>query len=278
MILAGKFALATRGVVAVMTSHTHRIATLLAALTVVAIAIDARASDADIGTATSITTTVTGSLGGDPVTLKTGDAVQQNEVITTDASGVAQFQFRDETKLAVGPGSSLTIDNFIYDSETSATKVVVNLGAGALRFITGKGDHKGYEIVTPTATIGVRGTAFDVYARPDGELAVAMLDGEIEVCPKGGVCRLHNVVGEFLHMTPLGLFSLKKTWDGSFMQGVPIKIALPFIGDQKNLVPALRKSTSVVSRYARTVGKETGKVLKLPLTKIPKLKLPNPFR
>ncbi len=79
--------------------------------------------------------------------------------------------------------------------------MVINLTAGALRFITGKADHHAYEIVTPTATIGVRGTVFDVYTKPDGEMAVAMIDGAIEVCPKVGLCRVHNVVGKFLHMT-----------------------------------------------------------------------------
>ncbi len=120
------------------------------------------------------------------------------------------------------------LDNFVYDSNTSKGKVVISLTQGALRFITGKADHDAYEIVTPTATIGVRGTVFDVYANDDGEMAVAMIDGAVEVCPKVGLCRVHNVVGKFLHMTPLGAFSLRDKWDGSFLKGVPFRIALPF--------------------------------------------------
>ena len=67
-----------------------------------------------------------------------------------------------------------------------------------------------------------------------------MIDGAVEVCPRRGACRLHNVVGRFLHMTPAGLFSLRDTWDGTFLAGVPFTLALPFLSDQQTLVPSLR--------------------------------------
>ena len=234
-----------------MKSSAHRLAAVLAAVAIVALADSATAVAENIGTATAIATVVTGTLNTGELTLKSGDVVYQNEVITTDDAGVGQFEFRDETKLAVGPGSTVVLDNFVYDSDTSKAKVVINLTQGAFRFITGKSDHSAYEIVTPTATIGVRGTAFDVYTKDDGELAVAMIDGAVEVCPRGGLCRVHNVIGQFLHMTPLGDFSLRKTWDGTFLKGVPFKIALPFLSDQNNLIPALRGSTSTVGRYLK---------------------------
>lgn len=238
---------------------------------------DAIAATDDIGKATSVTTVVTGRRDAGERTLKSGDPVFQNETITTDASGVGQFQFNDQTKLAIGPGSTVVLDDFIYDSSTSKGKVIIGLTAGALRFITGKADHNAYEIVTPTATIGVRGTVFDVYTKDDGEMAVAMIDGAIEVCPKAGACRLHNVVGKFLHMTPLGTFSLRDRWDGSFLAGVPFKLALPFLGDQKNLVPALRGKTTSIAKYVTVAGGDLGKAIKTPLTKLPKLKLPKLF-
>jgi hypothetical protein len=249
----------------------------LIALAMIAVASDATAATDNIGTATAVTTLVTGKRDADLTPLQTGDAVFQNETITTDEKGVGQFQFNDQTKLAVGPGSTIVLDNFIYDSTTSKGKVVVNLTAGALRFITGKADHNAYEIVTPTATIGVRGTVFDVYSKPDGEMAVAMIDGAIEVCPTAGLCRVHDVVGKFLYMTPLGAFSLRDTWDGSFLTGVPFKVALPFLGDQKNLLPALRGKSTSIAKYVAAAGNDLGKVIKTPLTKLPKLKLPKLF-
>lgn len=266
-----------------MKSSAHRLAVIASAATlavvgIASLAVNASAATDEIGTATSMATIVTGTLATNARTLKTGDGIFQNEIITTDANGVGQFQFRDRTKLAVGPGSSIVLDNFVYDSDTSKAKVVINLTQGALGFITGKSDHDAYEIVTPTATIGVRGTVFDVYARDDGELAVAMIEGAVEVCPRGGICRLHDSVGEFLHMTPLGVFSLRKTWDGTFLTGVPFQLALPFLNDQKTLLPSLRGRTATVGRYLTTGGKNLGKVVKVPVTKIPKLKLPKLFK
>ena len=261
-----------------MTSPAHRLAVFLMAISIVALAENATADTADIGKATSITTIVTGTLATDAIALKSGDTIFQNETIATDASGIGQFQFRDETKLAVGPGSTIILDNFVYDSETSKAKIVINLSQGALRFITGKSNHDAYEIVTPTATIGVRGTVFDIYARPDGELALAMIDGAVEVCSQGGACRLHDVIGKFLHMSPKGLFSIRDTWDGSFLKDVPFKLALPFLSDQNSLVPSFRGRTATIRKYASATGKEIGKIVKLPLTKFPKLKLPNLFK
>jgi ferric-dicitrate binding protein FerR (iron transport regulator) len=247
---------------------------------VVANSAHAATDTTDIGTATSITTNVTASGGGaaPKIVLRSGDAVFQNQTISTDENGIGQFQFRDQTKLAVGPGSVIVLDNFVYESATSKAKVVMHLTSGALRFITGKSEHDAYEIVTPAATIGVRGTAFDAYTTPEGELAIAMINGAVEVCPRGGSCRLHNIIGQFLHMTPAGIFSLRNAWDGSFLTGVPFKLALPFMSDQKLLLPALRGQSATIRRYVSTTGKDLGKVVKLPLTKLPKIKLPKLFK
>ena len=235
------------------------------------------ATNDDIGSATAITASVTGVLADETRTLVTGDPVFRDEALTTSATGVGQFEFHDRTKLAIGPGSTVVLDNFIYQSGASGGKIVINLTAGALRFVTGRADHGAYEIVTPTATIGVRGTAFDLYAGKDGELAVAMLDGAIEVCPKGGVCRLHDAVGEFLHMTASGIFSLRAAWDGTFFAGVPFALALPFLADEKKLVPSLRGAPTAVARYARAVGKDVGKMITEPIRKLPRPRLPKLF-
>jgi len=227
-----------------------------------------------IGTAASVATQVTGKTAAQTVMLKTGDGVFQNETLASDTTGIGQFEFRDGTKLALGPGSSLVLDQFVYSGDTDKAKVVLNLTQGALRFITGNANHDAYQINTPTATIAVRGTAFDVYAKPDGEMAVAMINGAIEVCPHHGACRVHDVIGKFLAMTTDGVFSLRNTWDGTFLKGIPFKAALPFISDQSPLVPALKGSTKVVSTYLSA----TGDTLKKAVKGIGKIPLFNPFK
>jgi hypothetical protein len=228
----------------------------------------------DIGKATSITTLVTGTLDNQSIDLKTGDDIFANQTVATDSAGVGQFEFVDKTRLAIGPGSTIILDNFVYNPKGSGSKIVLDLARGSFRFITGTADHSAYEIATPTATIGVRGTAFDVYVDGTGELAIAMINGAVEVCPRSGICRLHDVVGRFLHMTTDGIFSLHDKWDDTFFKGIPLKTALPFMDDQRLLVPALRGSTKVVALYvggAATTVTKTIRSLTLPKLKMPKL-------
>lgn len=257
-----------------MASALHRSACLATTLFVVALsASGARAAD-NIGKATSIATAVTGQLDAQTVKLKTGDAIFANQTVSTDAKGVGQFEFRDKTKLAIGPGSVVVLDDFVYDSKTSASKVVIGLTQGSFRFITGSSKHDAYDIVTPTATIGVRGTAFDVYVNGSGEMAVAMIDGEVEVCPRVSACRAHNVVGRFLHMTRDGIFSLHDKWDGSFLRDIPFKAALPFLDNQRVLGPALRGQTKIVGLYAASATGAVGAAVKSLPKALPKLSTP----
>ena len=77
--------------------------------------------------------------------------------ITTDEIGNAQIKFRDDTKLVVGPNSTLVIDAFVFNKDDTARQVSISALKGAFRFISGKSPKDVYRITTPTATIGVRG-------------------------------------------------------------------------------------------------------------------------
>ena len=46
--------------------------------------------------------------------------------------------------------------------ESNGQKMTVNLAKGVFRFTTGALDKKAYQITTPTAAIGVRGTVLDI--------------------------------------------------------------------------------------------------------------------
>jgi hypothetical protein len=269
-----------------MTILFHAPASLAAtALALVVLTGGVAAGAETIGKATSIATEVTALLDTSKITLKTGDEVFAKQTVSTDANGVGQFEFRDRTKLAIGPGSTVVLDDFVYNSKASASKVVIGLTRGSFRFITGGSNHDAYDIVTPTATIGVRGTAFDVYVDDRGEMAVAMINGAVEVCPRSAACRLHDIVGRFLVMTRDGLFSLHDTWDGTFLRDIPFRQALPFLNNQRLLIPALRGQTKIVGLYAASATTAIGGVVKdlpkalpkITAPKLPTLKLPKLF-
>lgn len=214
-----------------------------------------------IGTAVSVDTQITSGKAGEEQPLTTGSQVFADDRIVTDLSGVGQIEFRDKTRLAIGPGSTLTLDRFVYDPKRNKTDIVMGFGKGTFRFITGGGTHKGYSIDTPTATIGVRGTAFDVYVADDGEMAVAMINGTVDVCSKRSLaCRAHNRIGSFLHLTADGAFFLRDKWDGTFMKGVGFATAMPFMVSNNVLRPTFRAGTTVLRRYASTTGQAIGNV------------------
>jgi hypothetical protein len=135
-----------------------------------------------VGEAVLIKTEVTG--GGRPIVV---DApVHRDERIKTSQSGLGQFLFRDGTKLAVGWGSSVTIDKFVYDDTDSVKKLTIKAAKGTFRWVSGNSKSSAYQILTPAGTIGVRGTAFDFYVGPDGTTAVVLLNGSARFCGAGG--------------------------------------------------------------------------------------------
>lgn len=258
------------------------IATMIAAVMVVltTLSIDAAAA-VDIGHATAITTNVSGAIDGQTAALATGDTVYENQKITTDSNGIGEFVFRDDTRIAIGPGSTVALDRFVYDSNGTVGQVAIGMTRGALRFMTGTSRHDAYVITTPSATIGVRGTAFDVYADGSGELAIAMIDGEVEVCPRVGRCRLHSLIGNFLHLTRDGIFSLHDSWDGTFLRDVTFAAALPFMAAQDALSPPLRAGATIARRYADTAGdavRGASDKVRDKIDDIPRPRIRNPFR
>jgi FecR protein len=115
-----------------------------------------------IGSATATKNEVEGVVGGSTQHISSGSSVYHNELVRTGASGVADLEFLDKTNLNVGPKSEIRLDKFVYDPAKSKGKVTLNASRGAFRFVTGVQDHKSYEIKTPYATLGVRGTAVEV--------------------------------------------------------------------------------------------------------------------
>lgn len=138
-----------------------------------------------IGAAASIEKDVQGASAGRSMKLKAGDEVYFDEVLTTAAASRGKFTFDDRTNLQMGPSSRVRLDSFVYAGNNG---VAFNAAKGAFRFVSAPG-HKAYEVRTPTATIGVRGTSFGVRAA-SGRTDAVLYDGAIEVCQASGTnCR-----------------------------------------------------------------------------------------
>ena len=146
-----------------------------------------------IGNARTVVKTVIGTLEANRRNIKLLDDIYHNEVIETGDESATEFIFLDETKLALGPNSSLVLDRFIYDPDPDKASFVMTATAGVFRFVSGKLPKKSYEIHTPTATIGIRGTAFTFVvlpAGPDGTVA------KVNITVEQGVAEITNCRGE----------------------------------------------------------------------------------
>ncbi|MGZ5915607.1 MAG: FecR family protein, partial [Hyphomicrobium sp.] len=76
-----------------------------------------------IGSAVRIVNKVTGSLDQQRHDLTVGDNVSQNEAIEVASDALGELKLRDDTKLALGPGSRLVLDKFVYNPAPSTGAV-----------------------------------------------------------------------------------------------------------------------------------------------------------
>ena len=86
----------------------------------------------------------------------------------------------------MSPQSSLVIDEFVYDPNSrSGSKLVMSVALGTVRYASGniaRLSRQNVDIRTPTARIGVRGTAFSMTVDEVGRSLVILLpnkDGSV---------------------------------------------------------------------------------------------------
>lgn len=181
-----------------------RPAWLLAAATCLALGAPARAQ-APIGDMAVVERAVTGAFGGRSRALSRGDGVVQNEVLRTGSASAARVVFLDSTNLAMGANASVTLDRFVYDGSGTARSAVVNATRGAFRWISGQSPSSAYRINTPLATIGVRGTIFDLLHQA-GRSVVVLVEGAVRVCTRAGTtCVDLDRPGEMVVVTARGV-------------------------------------------------------------------------
>lgn len=110
-------------------------------------------------------------------TLSAGDTVRT-------ARGRAQIRFTDGGYTSLQPNTEFRIDDYYYDAKKTEESVgFFSLLKGGLRTITGvigKIRKKAYQLSTPVATVGIRGTEY--LAELGNSLTVHVGEGEIEVC------------------------------------------------------------------------------------------------
>ncbi|MCV9963103.1 FecR domain-containing protein [Pararhizobium sp. BT-229] len=183
-----------------------------------------------VGQAVEIKTLVSGA-GGE---LAVHDPVHRDERIRTSKSGLGQFVFQDGTKLAVGWGSSVVLDDFVFDNSRSMKKLTIRAMKGTFRWVSGRSKHAAYEILTPAGTIGVRGTVFDFYIGGDGTTAIVLLGGAAQFCGAGGCANLTQRCDSVVARRNGGVSDPRRVEPGIF-NTLGDQGALPFLSGSQTL-------------------------------------------
>jgi hypothetical protein len=121
------------------------------------------AAAADVGRVVLAAGDTTALRGGQPVRLALGAAIQDKDVLRTGAASNLQVRFEDDSYVSLREGSELRVEEFRFTNGAGKDSAVFSLLKGGLRAVTGlvgRRNNDDYKMVTPTATIGIRGTDY----------------------------------------------------------------------------------------------------------------------
>jgi hypothetical protein len=135
--------------------------TLFASLALVAVLAGSNTAVAASGTALGVDPDAE-ARGDETRTLTVGADIFIGDRVVTGPDGQVQILFSDNTELVVGPNSAMLIEDYLLREDGSAGRLAINALGGTFRFVTGGAPKDRYIITTPTGTIGVRGTAFEL--------------------------------------------------------------------------------------------------------------------
>ena len=178
-----------------------------------------------------------------------GGAIDEGETIITAPTASAQIKMIDGGIIAVRPDTQLRIDTYIFKGkEDSSEKGQVSLLRGGFRTITGAIGHinkNNYKIITPSATIGIRGTDHEPIFIPPA------LPGQPPVANAGTYDKVN--VGVAYISTPLGSVNIQPNQVGYAAPNAMPQI-LPVVPNIYKQAP-----TPIQTKDEKEKGKEEGK-------------------
>ncbi len=171
---------------------------------------------------------------GKTTRVKVGMEVVSGDMITTNGSGLVQLIFSDETKIAVGPNARMSLDVTMLRGKSRAKSFAVQALGGSFRFISGNSRKRAYSVKTPTATMAVRGTTFDVWVAPGQQSAMLVLEGTVRMCGQRGVCRSASRQCSLFATSQAGQVGRPADQD---QYQKALRSGFPFVESEQNLLP-----------------------------------------
>lgn len=131
-----------------------------------------RAADAEpIGYVRVVSGDVTIQRSDQAITAAAGAALFQGDTIRTGSQSAAGMTFLDNSRISLGPDSTIDLENFAFKDGGTPPTFDVRLNTGSLTAASGeiaKMRPLAMKVLMPTTVLGVRGTEFVVRVKPDG--------------------------------------------------------------------------------------------------------------
>ena len=118
------------------------------------------APDQVIGHVTKLTGSATAVRNGVSITLNMGDNVHKGDVVQSGSDSSLGITFIDGTVFGLSSNARMVLNEMIYNPNGSNNSSFLTLVQGTISFVAGAtAKHGDMKVETPTATMGIRGTA-----------------------------------------------------------------------------------------------------------------------
>lgn len=134
--------------------------------------IGAAIADTSIGSVKKLSGTATLTRGKAVGKVKLGDSIYMGDVLKTGPAGSMGVTFKDNTMISLGPNTSYTIDEYVYQPKDEKISFVSRVSKGTLNFVSGnmsKMAPGSVKVKTSVGTVGIRGTHFLIMVEGEEE-------------------------------------------------------------------------------------------------------------
>ena len=222
---------------------------LLRLLLLISIILFSTSAHGSIGNVTTHKGAASVERSGKSAELKKGSGIEFKDNVKTGKGDVG-IKFIDDTNVAVSAHSSLVIDEFIYDpNSNTGSKLVMNVAMGTVRYASGniaKLSNQNVDIRTPTARIGVLGTAFSMTVDEIGKSLIILPNKD-------------GTVGKISVESGAGLVMMTKAFQSTYVstgEGKPSKpVILDLTLDQINNLLIIRPPKEKIVKLIRNSKK-----------------------
>lgn len=164
--------------------------------------------------------------------LAKGHDIFSGDSIDTAENGRIQMRFTDGGLVSLMPRTLFSVDEYLHEGKaTGDDSLVFGMLRGGMRTITGsigKIKHESYEVKTPVATLGIRGTEYVAVIGPPDTLRVHVGEGKVVITNDHGTLEVGAgkkavvVLGSAPELTEKGPLYIASApgGDGSVIDGI----------------------------------------------------------